>query len=262
MEYSKEFIEMLEKAEKAGLYVGTGKPDAKILIIGKELAIDREENREQAKQEIATNIFKWKKNIENHTTQQDIPDWDGKLENLNPLYLYRHSKQKEGHTWNKYQKLMDYIRDVPHTEETNFQEFAFLTEYNQNPSKNSALQETTEQRESIKERDEFFRSTPFFQQFPIVIVAAGDYGGKNFDVHLVDTFKVEWKGLFEVREEGVFQIEPGTKVYKGQWFSLHYSPNKLVIHTRQLSMDVSNSLLENIAAKVREFIEEKGIKLQ
>lgn len=257
MEYSKEFIEMLEKAEKAGLYAGTGNPNAKILIIGKELAFNAGEKPGQAEEEINSNVSKWKENVKNNTSQDEV-----QCKDMNPLYLYKGCLQPEGHTWSKYQKLIDYIKPHTRKEGMDFQKFAFITEYNENPSKISALQNKEVRLASIKKRDEFFRSTPFFQQFPIVIVAAGDYGGDKFGVHLVDTFKVEWKGLFEVREEGVFQIEPETKAYKGQWFSLHYSPNKLVIHTRQLSMDVSNSLLENIAAKVREFIEEKGIKLQ
>lgn len=45
MNYTKEFIEMLEKAEAEHLYAGTGNPNASILIIGQELAIEGEKIR-------------------------------------------------------------------------------------------------------------------------------------------------------------------------------------------------------------------------
>lgn len=254
MNYSDKFQEMLDIAEKNNLYAGSGNPNAKILIIGKELAFNPEK-QDQAKYEIDDNIPNWKKNIANHITQQDIPDWKDEYwkeldwKKLNPLYLYKHSTQKEGHTWNKYQKLIEYIRGVSsHKKETDFQEFVFLTEYNQLPSKNSAQQEDKDkQMTSIKKRNEFFKTTPFFQDFPIVIVAAGPYADihKEPGIDLKETFNVEYKGYI--------------KLQKGNWYALFNASNKLVIHTRQLSMDTTDKLLEEIAKKVKDFAEEKGI---
>lgn len=256
MNYTKEFIKMLEKAEAEDLYAGTGNPNASILIIGQELAIDGSENPEQVTEEIHSNIAKWKENVRNNSSQADTLDWK------NPLYLYKNSSHKEGHTWNKYQKLMDFIREVPHTKETNFQEFAFLTEYNQNPSKSNAGQKNHLRRPSVKKRDEFFRTTAFFQHFPIVIAAAGDYAGNKFEVFLEKTFNVQYEGTFEVRNEGTFELKDGDKMEKARhWYSLHYGPDKLVIHTCQLSGTIANKLLEEIARKVRDFIKEKGLQL-
>lgn len=242
MNYTKEFIEMLEKAERENLYVGSGNPNASILIIGQELAIDEKDTPEQVVEEVHSNVSKWKENVAKKLSQTDELEWK------NPLYLYKNSTHKGGHTWNKYQKLMDLIRDVSHTKNTNFQEFAFLTEYNQNPSKSNAQQVDDLRRASITKRDEFFRTTAFFQHFPIVIVAAGNYGGDKFGVYLEKTFNVKYEG--QIRE-----------IAKQQWYSLHFSPDKLVIHTRQLSGRFRNQLLEEIAGQVRDFIEEKGIKL-
>ena len=168
----------------------------------------------------------------------------------------------EGHTWSKYQKLMDMIRDVEHTKVTNFQEFAFITEYNLNPSKSNLEQDREKRKESILKRDEFFRTTAFFQKFPIVIVAAGNYAGNNFDVYLEQTFNVKWKSLFEVRDGDIFEIKPGDKLGKAcQWYSLHYNSDKLVVHTRQLSSAITDALLKSIAGSVKEFMQEKNIKL-
>lgn len=202
---------------------------------------------------LKTTFLIGKKNIANHITQQDIPDWKDEYWEeldwikLNPLYLYKHSIQKErGHTWNNYQKLIEYIRkETDHKKATDFQEFVFLTEYNQKPSKNSAQQKDKDKQDSIKKRDEFFRKTDFFQNFPIVIVAAGPYAKQKFGVFLEETFKVKKKEDFRLK--------------RGYWYSLYESSNKLVIHTRQLSNSVADKLLQEIAQKVKDFIKEKNI---
>ena len=251
MEYKNEFREMLEKAEKEGQYVGTGNPNAKILIIGKELAINQE-NEEQITDEIKTNVTKWKENIANSLSQNDPLEW------TNPLYLYKHSEQKkEGHTWNKYQKLIDYIREVPHKRETDFQEYAFLTEYNANPSKTTAGQDNGPRKQSIKERNQFFKDTKFFQQFPIVIVAAGDYANKGFGVSLEETFQVKWEGVvYEVKGKETITLPVNDYSEKPlYWYSLHTntSQDKLVVHTHQLSGAIPNRLLQEIAREIKKF---------
>ncbi|MCM1031134.1 MAG: hypothetical protein NC410_06835 [Oscillibacter sp.] len=261
MNYSDDFKKMLAKAEKEHLlYVGTGNPNARILIIGKELAFDKEANPEQAKGEIEDNIPNWKKNVENNISQEEVRDC------YNPLYLYKGKTiEKEGHTWSKYQKLMDLIRnaEAKHPKTIDFQEFSFITEYNIHPSKRTQQQEKTSRKESIKRRDEFFRTTEFFQQFPIVIVAAGDYAHCKFDVELEKTFGVEYTSLWEIGDSGLVKIEKGKEHTRktNQWFSLHYSPTKLVVHTRQLSSNIKNELLQEMAKKVKDFMKEKDIQL-
>ena len=69
-------------------YVGTGNPDAKILIIGKETSIPVESN-EQKVMEIS-NYSDWKRIISNYESQ--VGDWNGS--NYSPLYPYKGQQLK------------------------------------------------------------------------------------------------------------------------------------------------------------------------
>ena len=271
MHYSNEFKTMLEKAKEEKLeYIGTGNPDAKILIIGKELAFDTS-NTKQYNREIKNNISDWEENLNKQCSQDDVPNWEdsnssNQKDNYNPLYPYKGTTQKEGHTWSKYQKLVEWIREVnEHEKIINFQKYVFITEYNINPSKRTSNQDKVAKRKSINQRNEFFKTADFFQQFPIVIVAAGDYGGKDFGVSLSDTFSVEYNSFWEVRDSGLTNvfIEKGEKKETNQWFSLHYNKErtKIVVHTRQLSSNISDRLLQEIANKVKEIVKEQKIEL-
>ena len=117
MYYSDGFKTMLEKAKEEKLeYIGTGNPDAKILIIGKELAFDTS-NTKQYNREIKNNISDWEENLNKQCSQDDVPNWkysnsSNPKDNYNPLYPYKGTTQKEGHTWSKYQKLVEWIREA------------------------------------------------------------------------------------------------------------------------------------------------------
>ena len=271
MYYSYEFKLMLEKAKKEKLeYVGTGNPNAKILIIGKELAFDIS-NTKQYNREIKNNISDWEENLNKQCSQDDVPNRkdsnsSDQKDNYNPLYPYKGSIQKGGHTWSKYQKLVEWIREAnKHEKIINFQKYVFITEYNINPSKRTCNQDKVVRINSINQRNEFFKTTDFFQQFPIVIVASGDYGGNKFGVSLSDTFNVEYNSFWEVRDSVLtnVSIEKGEKKETNQWFSLHYNKErtKIVVHTRQLSSDILDRLLQEIANKVKEIVKEQKIEL-
>lgn len=74
----------------------------------------------------------------------------------------------------------------------------------------------------------------FFQQFPIVIVAAGHYP-KNYNIDL----------------EKIFNVKEG---YDKDNVHFNSDRTKILIHTRQLSQ-FSYTLLKSISQIVREFIE-------
>lgn len=109
MIYSNEFKALVDQTSS---FIGYGNPNAKILILGKEAAIDTNENVIQHASEINKNVESWKKNIEQKVSQDDIPLWRGNPECMNPLYPYKGQKHKvdmKGHesggtsrTWFQY----------------------------------------------------------------------------------------------------------------------------------------------------------------
>lgn len=237
------YTEQFKKVTELNTYIGTGNPNSKILIIGKEVATDVEngtnKNLEQ-KNLIAynKNLTDWMNNIETGITQSDIPNWNIENNENNPLYAFKGVEiNKEGHTWRKYQKLYNFIFGEQDKNILNFQEQFFITEMSVLPSKTTKeAQKKDEFKIKLKERKEIFLKTKFIQDFPIVILACGDYiNGKE----LTDIFKVD------------FIEQKGTE---RQHYWIHRNKNKLVIHTRQLSANVSNDLLSGIANEIKEFL--------
>ncbi len=101
-------------------------------------------------------------------------------------------------------------------------------------------------RESINSRKELFKD-PFFQSFPIVIVAAGHYPQK-YEVDIERLFKVKWVGYTIKKRDKFINIHKGVN-----------SP-KLLIHTNQFSY-INNEQLNEIAKLCREFIKTNHIEL-
>lgn len=85
----------------------------------------------------------------------------------------------------------------------------------------------------------------FFKSFPVILVAAGHYP-KDYNFDLEEIFGVSW-----VNE---------THTIDKQWYNLHYSSDKkrLLIHTRQLSTSVSNSLVDAISTVIKDFLESQS----
>jgi len=241
MKYSEEFIQVLN----LGCYVGTGNPNSEILIVGKEVATDIEngDNKELEEKNIIafnTNVESWKKNIKKNKSQEEIPKWEfGNIKN-NPLYAFKGVKiNKEGHTWRKYQKLYNLIFGNQGENVINFQENFFITEMSVLPSKTTkeAQKKKTFNFKLTKRKESFFR-TEYIQKFPIIILACGNYiNGKE----LTDIFNVKF-------------IERKGTERQYYWIHRNCSENpKLVIHTRQLSANVSNDLLNGIAKEINDF---------
>jgi hypothetical protein len=92
----------------------------------------------------------------------------------------------------------------------------------------------------IPSRKQFFKENQFFQDFPVVILACSNY-------------------ITGVEIEDVFNVNFDRQCGSGkQLFWTHYNSDKtkLVIHTRQLSTNVSDELLKEIAKEVSSFIEQ------
>ncbi len=219
--YKESFKTLVLKSVESNTYIGTGNPNSKVLIVGKEGSCDvREEEICFANQ------------------------WLQKIDNNEYVDFNEPNKLTEGHTWNKYQKLHDYIFEEPKLyqkkENFDFQEKFFTTEMNKNRAKRTkdALKDGM-----LERKNTFFRED-FIKQFPVIILACGDYIQNKEIREIDDIFGVE------------FVREYKTETLKPQSFWTHYNPEKtkLVIHTRQLSSNVTNELLIEMAKVIKKHL--------
>lgn len=272
-----EFKEALEYCRKNNLYLGEGNPNAKILIIGQECAINEERLIEQGieckdgdieKCVVNNNLDSWDNiiKIDNLTTKIEVKRAElGKsikhvvLADFYPFFPhlgqkcsvrgFKHDKitgaEGTARTWYAYQLLVDLIRKVEkkHTNLVDFHNNCFHTELSQLPLlRNNQLPKNREnyRREGITKRAELLKM-PFFKKFPIVILACGPYPEKyNFIIN--DTFDV--KDSDSLNNEIIKWCRP-------------YRENKgiprILIHTKQLSF-FSQVLLKRIAEESKDFI--------
>lgn len=254
MEYPETFVKKATEYKKTETYIGTGNPNSKILIVGKETATDIENKangdelyvrfQNEMLQDFKENASKWKSNIENLVNSDSLPNWIGGKDSpltSNPLFPFKslHSKElKEGQTWSKYQKLHDliFLNDISTVKqkEIDFHNNFFLTEMNSAPAKFTKDADKS----GIPNRKKVFKESDFFQNFPIVILACSNYINGN-----------EIEEIFNVK----FDKQIGNEK---QLFWTHHNADKtkLVIHTRQLSTNVSDKLLIEIAKEIRFFL--------
>lgn len=256
-----------------GQYLGTGNPNSKILILGKECAINKETNKWQYEHEVLNNFINWKHNVDNNISIQNADKdelWKtSKHVPVNPLYPYRGQFFKRDRnnnygtsaTWYNYQKLLNKILQdlnipVPEDKQNKifFHEYCFLSELNAVTAKYSKDVDSIDREKSIKIRKFLFRED-FYQQFPIVIVAAGHYP-REFDIDLQKIFSVNW--------DGDTNNNNNNDKLGRNWYNIHHEITgetpKLLIHTNQLSI-VATELLNKIAEESVRFIKEHKIIL-
>lgn len=232
--YKKEYIELVEKGIN-NFYIGTGNPNSKILIIGKESAI--ENNDLPSLEWYRNNAKDWKKHIDNKTCE--VLEYH--VDEKHPL-----RKSWSRNTWSKYQRLSDYIFEKnPENFKVDFLNHFFTSEINDSPSKTTSKADKT----NISSRKEILKTSKFYQDFPVIILACSNYITNTED-------KREINNIFDVEYIG---DEIGKRFYSpGNWCFLHYNKEKtkLVIHTRQLSSNVNNDLLKDIALVIREHLKQ------
>lgn len=262
--YSDHFIEVVNFAHEHTLFVGTGNPNSDILIIGKEAAISMETNEAQYNREMKENANDWIQNIAQKTQLKEVDSWLNQENPVyNPLFPYKNQLNKvlsrnklneivrgaggTSKTWYNYQKMMTLIyNNGLHNSTINFHEHSFSTELNQMTGKYSKDVDLNERKESIKKRAELL-AFPFFQTFPITIVAVGHYV-RDFNINLEQQFNVTFD------EAGSKELSKGMGK---DFINVHYgqtgNQKRMLIHTNQLSM-VSTELINRLSILCNSFL--------
>jgi hypothetical protein len=230
--YTNEFTEFVKQGI-GNYFIGTGYPNSNILFIGKESAIPP--TNEVGLKWYNENASTWMKHIKNNTCEcLEYP-----VDEQNPL-----RKGWGRNTWSKYQKLIDYIFEKKSNSfEVNFLKYAFTTEINDSPSKKTSIADKS----NLKNRKKLLKNSEFIQSFPVIILACSNYIINNDETREIDDiFDVTYDG----DEEGKFFFS------SGNWFFTHHNKkqSKLVIHTRQLSADVKDEMLQKMASIIRKHL--------
>lgn len=269
MKYSEEFKALLDYMPDG--YIGHGNPNAKILFIGQEPAIDRNRALEQYDIEIAHNAKQWRKLVSKGIGYETINH--SEIEYGLPLHPWANQKyqvrsgseEKENlkgaggtsKTWYNYQKLINRIFELystsrePMTKDDylDFHELSFHTDMSDVAYKQHC--ESDEGTESIKKRVGIL-SCDFFHKFPIVIAAVGHFPRNTYgDSYFGDIFGVEFLG------------NEGTEGYA--WLNVSIRKDErnsmILIHTPQFSDAISDRYLDQIARRVVDFAHKHSINL-
>lgn len=248
MQYPKILITLLNDEASKDFYIGTGNPNAKIIIFGKEEALD--ENDIEGRSLSTANRQMWCDNVLNDTQPEQVENWNGS--NFNPLHAYKGAKKgdnsslEEVGTWAKYQKLHNFIfcngKEFKKGDVFSFQDNFFISEINANPARTSNQAEKS----NIAVRKRLIQAFEFYQSFEVVILACGDYingrrqeDGKN---EIERMFNVNFWREVKVRNDKY-------------WVHFNANYTKCVIHTRQLSNSLSDEFLKTISEEVKAIME-------
>lgn len=243
-EFQKDFHKILKYCEEHKLYLGEGNPNSKILLIGKEIGhgLDDDKTPSISKSNIENelNLMHWRNRIETNYLQQY-------LDEVTALF-----KAKPNSTWTNYQKIVDSIISAKtEKKKHDFLNHSFITELNQIhlPYSSHAISDEliNARRESIEQRRVMFKED-FYQNFPIVIMASGHYPTKDFKFDIEEVFNVRWDQKTII-------------LSKGNYYNIHHGKtrsgeDKILIHTRQASLGVTNDLLTTIGGLCRPLYKE------
>lgn len=269
MKYSKEFKALLDNMRHG--YVGHGNPNAEILLMGQESAIDPKTNAEQYAAEVEGNAEQWRVIVSNGIGYETVDHI--KIEYGLPLHPWANQKfqvrneiqankfrgeKGTARTWYNYQKLINRIFELyseerkPMTKDDflDFHRLSFHSDMSAVASKKHDAKNEVAVR-SVLERVSLF-SNDFFRSFPIVIAAVGHFPRDTYgDGYFGDVFGVEFLGNEEIES--------------GKWINVSIRKDDarpmLLIHTPQFSAAISDRYLDQIAKRVVDFAREHKINL-
>ncbi|MCC5924764.1 MAG: hypothetical protein JJT77_13355 [Crocinitomicaceae bacterium] len=237
------FLQMLEDSKRDNFgFIGTGNPDAKILLLGKEVATD------DSDEEYHKNLIQWERDIQK--TVWDIPTRFYDERTNSPLcpykgqYLKRYDNKDNwgtSVTWINYQKLHNHIFGDSYGR-INFHKNFFISEVNGVPSRKTNGADTS----TVENRKLFFSKSSYFQNFPVVILGGvGYFKFSENQNEIEEIFGVKFKE----------KCLAGGKENQPYWLHWSEDETKLVINTHQLSMNISDKLLQEIANHISKHLQ-------
>lgn len=227
--FFEDFLTMCEHSKPYKQFPGQGNPNKDILIVGKEST------------DVIDSLITDKINLCRNKQWRDAPR---KIDTSND-------------TWMNYQHLCDLIygRMSNYSDYWDFEkECAFTTELNNNPSKTTS-NPNKETKRAIANRLELFKDSDFIQSFPVVILACSNYitnQGVGNDRQIDSTFDVEYDVnggehyFTKMNKFFTHHNKVDTKFFK--------AGEKLVIHTRQLSQNIKEDMLIDMAKVIRKHL--------
>lgn len=229
---------VLEFCEKEKLYLGEGTPTptAKILFIGKESGWNEKRWGEATPEKIPI--------VSDENASHNLDCWRNHNGNLEQLKCDARKEWPNSPTWRSYETLTKIItgQDIA---KYDFLDYSFITELSQIcMPKSNHLKDNNLTKESVEKRKKLFKES-FFQKFPVIIMACGHYP-RDFDFDMEDIFDVKWDGETKVLSEG-------------NYYNVHHGKDKILIHTRQVSMGVTNLLLSEIANLCKPIYEKENL---
>lgn len=217
-----EFYGLEEKKSPNPFYIGFGNPNSEVLILGKEKGFDYENNEKQAFFESINNPKEWHHYIKNEISYTE-EKYDSNSGYYNNSFIpYLEAIKKSGHTWNKYKKLIQEVYPNEEFQDNFFLRNCFISEINHNPSKTSIIKKY-----NFEERINFLKHS-FYKSFRVTILACGNYLDNNL---IQEIFDIKFKEDLS---------NPHNK------FVVFENENRILINTRQLSFDISNSYISQI----------------
>ena len=269
-QYPSEFQELLMQDFGEDSYIGQGNPASKILIVGKELGLEKEDEKGHLtlpyKRELLDNASDWK-NIspENIPNWFEARSWDA-YHPRRPFYgqimLKDNNSSKHPKPWNELNrgtsltwKAQQLFINLLFPEEKvwprqllNFYEHCFMTDLSCNCMKTSVKNEET--RRSIERRISpgGILTQPFFRKFPVVIFDIYHYLDWYNDLHIIENFdggvmNYTYKGII-VSEETYSHYDETTRgrlplyrpnkgFVKGDFINVHVSADgkHILLHT-------------------------------
>lgn len=255
--YPKTFKDLL-KGNYPNNYIGQGNPFAKILIIAKECT---NTDDLEYKELIADNFLDW----QDQPSPEQIPNWFDcgfdwqQYHPLQPfkgqrMLIHRNNNHGTNATFYAYQKFINALlppeNRAARGEMLNFYDYCFITELSTKCKKYSGKREVSTA-QSIKDRllrEDAILRQPFFQQFPIIILACFRY---------YDMYGIDIQTLFNTHF-----VPPTNEITKHEFINKHISSDgkRLLLHTNHFSMR-SNAFIEALAAECKAFIKQQNISL-